>query len=128
MTIEHAERARAAVHMGTGLKCGRAQPTEMLFGIPLPMCDRWGDVLAMHQGFFDGPTYSIETLGQRKRASPPHAVLARERVGPHGTTNAQMRSEHRPVVSWQNMPRKNDDHILGRAWQVAVAIRKCDAE
>lgn len=109
------ERAHAAVHMGAGSAVGQAQPAELLFGVPLPVCDRWGDILATQQGCPDDPMYGIETLGQRQRASLPHAVLARERVGPHGTIDAQMRSGHRPVVSWHGMRRKTEDRLLGRA-------------
>ncbi|MGZ0213928.1 MAG: hypothetical protein ACKVI4_15750 [Actinomycetales bacterium] len=109
------ERAHAAVHMGAGSAVGQAQPAEVLFGVPLPTCDRWGDVLAMQQGCPDDPVYGVETLGQQQRASLPHAALARERVGPHGTIDAQMRSGHRPVVSWHDMLRRTEDHLLGRA-------------
>ena len=97
------ERAHAAVR-GVGAAAGLPSAPELLFGDPMPPCDRWGTSIAPHLGGPVGPLHLHETLGYNSRPTVPQAVLTKgERVGPHGTLKAQMQTHALPCVSYTDL-------------------------
>jgi hypothetical protein len=96
------QRARYAVHRGVGAASGRVSAPELLFGDPLPACDRWGDAFAVHlSGGSLGPLERHETLGHEQRPTLPSAAAVKyaERVGPHGLVSTQLHASALPVTS-----------------------------
>ncbi len=97
-------RASLAADHGAGSVVGQATAAELLFPRPLPVCDRWGDVVAL--GYADD-IVDLEThavLGNGGRSTLPHAMhvdVASERTGPHATVNTQLRSMRLPVRTQQ---------------------------
>ena len=55
------EHAQMAVHRGVGAASGRTSAPELLFGDPLPPCNRWGDAVATSLGGPIGPLELHET-------------------------------------------------------------------
>lgn len=96
------EHAKLAVYGGVGAASGLASAPELLFGDPLPRCDRWGDAVSHHLGGPIGPLEQHQTLGYEGRPSLPHAVTVpyAGRLGPHGLVNAQLRASALPVASY----------------------------
>lgn len=95
------QRAHYAVHRGVGAASGRVSAPELLFGDPLPACDRWGDAFAVHLGGPLGPLERHETLGHEARPTLPSAAAVKyaERVGPHGLVSTQLHASALPVTS-----------------------------
>ena len=130
------KHAHAAVVLGVGSASGMMSAAEMLFGDPLPPCDRWDQAVAPHLA---GPTahmlHKHETLGYEGRPSLPHAanVPSGERSGPHGTLNVQMRMQPLPCVSYSDLQRNvlsaTFGNILvdyGIALHAGVAVERID--
>jgi len=129
------KRAHAAVHLGAGAGVGQVTAPELLFGDPLPACDRWGDVVSVQQGMPDAPMHTLATLGQRQRPTLPHAlgVAPGDRVGPHGTIEVQLKGEQASVVSYHDVLSRLEACALGQetmdrgtAAHVGVALERDD--
>lgn len=108
------ERAHAAVQRGVGAASGMVTAPELLYGDPLPPCDRWGTSVAPHLGGPIGPLFKHETLGYETRATLPQAVLTNgERVGPHGLVKAQLQTQALPCVTYTDLLAHTLDAAFG---------------
>ena len=107
-------RAHAAVQRGVGAAGGMVTAPELLFGDPLPPCDRWGTSIAPHLSGPMGPLYMHETLGYEDRPVLPQAVLVKSgRLGPHGALKAQLQTQALPCVSYTDLLAHTVDAAFG---------------
>lgn len=128
-------RADAAVRLGVGSAAGMPTAPELLFGDPLPVCDRWGTSVSPHYSTPIGPLHMHQTLGYEARAALPQAVLIAkgERLGPHGLVKAQFQTQALPCVSYTdvvlhtlNATHGNSHVDYGMAVHMGVSIKTAD--
>ncbi len=102
----HEQRALLAGLRGAGGLIGQANAAELLHDVPLPPCERWGEAVVQGYATLNLPLDVYEALAHRQRKTLPHAALVRsgaERVGPHGTIDAQLRIVRLPVVTFRQV-------------------------
>ena len=103
-----------AVHRGVGAASGRVSAPELLFGDPLPACDRWGDHVSLHLGGAIGSLDRHETLGYEARPTLPSAAAVVERVGPHALVSTQLRTSALPVATYGEVLADSIEAQFGR--------------
>ena len=108
--------AQLALHRGVGAASGMTGAPELLFGDPLPPCNRWGDAVAATLGGTLGPLETYETLGYEARPSLPGGATVgyADRLGPHGLVSTQLRASALPVVSYADVLKDTIDAQFGR--------------
>lgn len=108
--------AKMAVHRGVGAASGRTSAPELLFGNPLPPCERWGDAVCLTLGGPIGQLEKHETLGFEARPTLPHAASVgySSRIGPHGAMSTQLRASALPVVSYSDVLQNTVDAQFGK--------------
>lgn len=114
--------ARAlAVQRGALSAVGMATLPEHVFGDPLPVSDRWGDVFATTIGGPVGPVHVVQVLGLHGRPTLPHAAAATGRCGPHATPHSQLQTPSEACVSYADIVADLDATAQGKAVTGALA-------
>lgn len=123
-------RAHEAIERGVGAASGTVSAPELLFGDPLPACDRWGVAVAPHLGGPKGRLHEHETLGHEGRPSLPSAALVKvdARMGPHASIKAQLEMATLPCVSYNELLAHTLDAAFGNVlidYGMAVHMDVC---
>tara|TARA_B110000902_G_scaffold17894_1_gene20697 strand:+ start:1076 stop:2119 length:1044 start_codon:yes stop_codon:yes gene_type:complete len=121
------EHAKFALERGVGAAANRIGVAELMFGDPMPNCERWGPTVALTLSGSIFPLQQHQTLGLEARPSLPTAatVGADDRIGPHGLLTNQMRPHQPPIITYHDVLRDTFAKTVGEQpvdYGLAVAV------